>query len=217
MVRLLLLGAPGSGKGTQSEKIKNMFNIPVIATGDIFRKNISEGTAFGKKAQSFMDKGELVPDELVVEIVEDRLMQDDCRNGFLLDGFPRTVFQAEALNEFLVEKGEELTNVVFIELEDEELLRRISGRRVCRSCGRSFHVVSMKPKQDGVCDACGGELYQRSDDSEETAHNRIAVYMKETMPLVKFYEDQNILFRVDGKQDPEAVFENIKNALSETK
>ena len=175
-MNIVLLGPPGAGKGTQAARIVEKYGVPHISTGDIFRANIKAGTELGKRAQEYMNRGELVPDELVVEIATDRLAADDCKEGFLLDGFPRTVFQAEKLDEFMASKGRKIEHVLNIEVGRDDLMARLTGRRVCKSCGASFHVVNIPPKQEGICDNCGAELVQRADDNEETASNRIEVY-----------------------------------------
>lgn len=167
-MRLILLGAPGAGKGTQAEYLSKRFSIPHISTGDILRENVKNETELGKKAKEYMDKGLLVPDEIVIEIVKDRLSKEDCKNGFLLDGFPRTIAQAEALDKVLEELGQKIDKVLNIEVPDEKILERMSGRRICKNCGASFHVIYRPPQKEGVCDVCGGELYQREDDKEET-------------------------------------------------
>ena len=214
-MNLILLGPPGAGKGTQAAKIIEKYDIPHISTGDIFRANIKEGTELGKKAQEYMNKGELVPDELVVEIATDRLKADDCKNGFLLDGFPRTVFQAEELDKFLEARGSAVDHVLDIEVDREELMKRLTGRRVCSKCGASFHVVSIPPKKEGICDVCGAELIQRKDDNEETAANRIEVYNKETRPLVDYYEKAGNISHIDGAAGLENVFNTIAGILGE--
>lgn len=215
MLRLILLGPPGAGKGTQAAKIVEKYHIPHISTGDIFRKNIKEETPLGKEAQGYMDKGELVPDQLVVEIVEDRLMEPDCKNGWLLDGFPRTVFQGEMLDRFLEERREALDKVLNIEIEPEILKERISGRRICKSCGATYHASNMPPKEEGRCDLCGGGLYQRKDDTVETVDNRIKVYEENTRPLVLYYEKTDRLVRIDGAGALDKVFADIAAALGE--
>jgi len=212
-VRLILLGPPGAGKGTQAEFIVENFEVPHISTGDIFRKNIKEGTELGIRAKSFIDKGALVPDSLVVEIVEARLKEADCINGFLLDGFPRTVFQAEELDKVLEKMGEDLTAVLNIKVNPELLVARAVGRRICKSCGATYHVTNNPSTVEGVCDKCGGELYQRSDDIEETVANRINVYMNETSPLIHYYEERGKLVNIDGEQDIKIVSSDIVNAL----
>ena len=213
MVRTILLGPPGAGKGTQAERMIEKYNIPHISTGDIFRENIKNGTELGKKAQEYMNKGELVPDSLVIEIATDRLTKDDCKEGFLLDGFPRTVEQAEALDEFLAKDGKKIDHVLDIEVGREELMIRLTGRRVCSKCGASFHVVNIPPKQEGICDVCGAELIQRKDDNEETAANRIEVYNKETKPLIDYYEKAGCIAHIDGTTGLENVFNTITEIL----
>lgn len=215
MLRTILLGPPGAGKGTQAVKIVEKYGIPHISTGDIFRENIKNGTELGKKAQEYMNRGELVPDELVVEIATDRLLKDDCKEGFLLDGFPRTVFQAEKLDEFLKAHGQKLDVVIDIEVEKQELLTRLTGRRVCRKCGASYHIVNIPPKKEGICDICGGELFQRDDDTVETVENRIEVYKAQTMPLVDYYKKAGNLAEIDGSGDLDRVFADIVKALGE--
>ncbi|MGN0659513.1 MAG: adenylate kinase [Emergencia sp.] len=215
MLRTVLLGPPGAGKGTQAVKIVERYNIPHISTGDIFRENIKNGTELGKKAQEYMNKGELVPDDLVIEIATTRLLADDCSNGFLLDGFPRTVYQAEKLDAFLEEHGMKLDKVIDIEVEKEELITRLTGRRVCRQCGASFHVVNIPPKKEGICDICGGELFQRADDTVETVENRIEVYNQQTMPLVDYYKKADNIVTIDGALPLETVFAEIVKAIGE--
>lgn len=211
-MRLILLGPPGAGKGTQAKSIIDEYKIPHISTGDIFRKNIKEGTPLGQKAKDFIDKGLLVPDELVVDLVKSRLDEDDCKDGFLLDGFPRTLVQATALEEVLGESMK-LDYVINIEVKKELLVDRITGRRMCKDCGAAFHVSFNPPKKESVCDLCDGELYQRKDDTVETVASRIDVYLNETMPLVDFYTKKDILLNVDGEQKIAKVFEDIKKAL----
>ncbi len=215
MIRTILLGPPGAGKGTQAVSIVDKYGIPHISTGDIFRENIKNGTELGKKAQEYINRGELVPDDLVCDIATDRLLKDDCKNGFLLDGFPRTVYQAEKLDEFLKACGQKLDKVLDLEVEETELMKRLTGRRVCKACGASFHVVNIPPKKEGVCDICGGELLQRPDDNEETAKNRIDVYRKETFPLVEYYEKAGNLAKIDGAASLEDTFKAIVEALGE--
>jgi adenylate kinase len=213
MLRTILLGPPGAGKGTQAERIIEKYNIPHISTGDIFRENIKKGTELGKKAQEYMNKGELVPDDLVCEIATTRLLEDDCKNGFLLDGFPRTVYQAQKLDEFLAAHDSKLDKVLDLEVGEDELMRRITGRRVCRDCGATYHVVNFPPKVPGKCDKCGGVLIQRSDDNEDTAKNRIAVYKEQTEPLIDYYEKAGNIVHVDGSISPENTFGQIEKAL----
>ncbi|MDD7512468.1 MAG: adenylate kinase [Clostridiales bacterium] len=213
MLRTILLGPPGAGKGTQAVKIVEKYNIPHISTGDIFRENIKNETELGNRAKAYMDRGELVPDELVVEIATDRLTKDDCKNGFLLDGFPRTIFQAEKLDEFLAQRGEKIDKVINIDVEKDALVKRITGRRVCKSCGASYHVVNIPPKKDGVCDLCNGELIQRADDTEETVLNRIDVYNKQTKPLVDYYDKAGVIINIDGNKDLDDVLADIVKGL----
>lgn len=213
MLRTILLGPPGAGKGTQAVKIVEKYNIPHISTGDIFRENIKNKTELGNRAKAYMDRGELVPDELVVEIATDRLTKDDCKNGFLLDGFPRTIFQAEKLDEFLTKRGEKIDKVINIDVEKDALVKRITGRRVCKSCGASYHVVNIPPKKEGVCDLCSGELIQRADDTEETVLNRIDVYNKQTKPLVDYYDKAGVIINIDGNKDLDDVLADIVKGL----
>ena len=215
MLRTVLLGPPGAGKGTQAVRIVEKYNVPHISTGDIFRENIKNGTELGKKAQEYMNKGELVPDDLVIEIATTRLLADDCKEGFLLDGFPRTVYQAEKLDAFLEEHGMKLDKVIDIEVEKEELVTRLTGRRVCKACGASFHVVNIPPKTEGICDNCGGELFQRADDTVETVENRIAVYIEQTMPLVEYYTAAGNIAVINGAEALDTVFDAIVEAIGE--
>ncbi len=212
-MRLILLGPPGAGKGTQAVNIIKKYNIPHISTGDIFRKNIKEGTDLGLKAKEYIDKGLLVPDELTVAIVKDRLSEKDCQAGFLLDGFPRTVNQADALDVELKNLNYELDNVININVEKEELIERAVGRRVCKDCGATFHIKFNPPKNENICDVCGGELIQRKDDTVETVTTRIEVYLDQTEPLIDYYGKKGILVNIDGKQDIDKVFEDIVASL----
>ncbi len=207
------MGPPGAGKGTQAEKLTEILNIPHISTGDMFRKAIKDQTDLGKQAKSFMDKGELVPDEVTVGIVKDRITEKDCGNGFLLDGFPRTVVQADALAKMLEDLGIKLNSVINVEVPYEELIGRLTGRRICRSCGATYHMVFNPPKDEGVCDKCGGELYQRDDDTEETAKNRLLVYEKQTAPLLEYYNNTGLLVNINGNQSMEEVLADILKVL----
>lgn len=211
-MKLVLLGPPGAGKGTQAAKLIEKYNVPHISTGDIFRDNIKNKTELGVKAQGYISRGELVPDDLVIEIALDRLNADDCKNGFLLDGFPRTTKQAQALDEYLAAKDQKLDRVLDINVGEEILVDRLTTRRVCRNCGATYNTKGMPPKKEGVCDLCGGELYQRADDTEETVHNRIRVYNAETRPLIEYYEKAGNIVHLDGAIGLEPLFnEIIKN------
>lgn len=207
------MGPPGAGKGTQAEKLTEILNIPHISTGDMFRKAIKDQTDLGKQAKSFMDKGELVPDEVTVGIVKDRIKEEDCKNGFLLDGFPRTVVQANALGKMLEDLGIKLDSVINVEVPYEDLIGRLTGRRICRSCGATYHMIFNPPKGEGVCDKCGGELYQRDDDTEETAKNRLLVYEKQTAPLLEYYNNTGLLVNINGNQLMEEVLAEILKVL----
>ena len=210
---ILLMGPPGAGKGTQAEKLIRDYGIPQIATGDMFRAAVKSGTALGKEAKSYMDKGALVPDEVTIGIVEERLLAEDCKDGFLLDGFPRTIAQAEALDAFLKKNGIKLDAVLDVNVPQEILVRRMVGRRVCKNCGATFHVEFNAPKVEGICDNCGSPLIQRADDTEATAKNRLTVYDNQTAPLLEFYKKQNILKTVNGDQPLDKVFDDIKVVL----
>ncbi|MBU5315927.1 adenylate kinase [Clostridium bornimense] len=214
-MNLVLLGPPGAGKGTQAKSIATEYGIPHISTGDIFRKNIAEETPLGKKAKEYIDQGLLVPDQLTIDIVKDRLSQDDCKKGFLLDGFPRTVFQAESLDKMLQEDDKKIDVALLIEVPREDILKRMTGRRVCGSCGASYHVVFNPTKVEGICDACGKEVIQRKDDKEDTVKERLTVYDNQTQPLISYYKECNKLSEVDGTQAIDKVFEDIKSLLGE--
>lgn len=213
-MRLLIMGRPGAGKGTQAANIKEYYGIPHISTGDMFRAAIKEGTELGKLAKSYMDKGALVPDEVTIGIVKERLLKDDCKKGFLLDGFPRNVLQAEALDSFMKEQGISLDAVLDVNVDASILIRRIVGRRICKTCGATYHIDFNKPKKEGICDNCGTPLIQRADDTIETAGSRLEVYDKQTAPLLAYYEKQNLLKTVNGDQEFNKVFEDIKAVLA---
>lgn len=212
-MRLVLLGPPGAGKGTQASAIVKEYNIPHISTGDIFRANIKEGTELGKKAKEYMDKGLLVPDELVVTIVKDRLTKDDCANGFLLDGFPRTVNQAEALDAELLLMGIKLDKVVNIDADSSVLIERAIGRRICKECGATYHIKFNPPKNEGVCDLDNAPLFQRDDDVEATVATRINVYQNQTQPLINYYQQKGLILNVDGTRPIDDIFNSIVKAL----
>lgn len=207
------MGLPGAGKGTQAERIVNDYQIPHISTGDMFRAAIKEGTELGLQAKSFMDKGELVPDEVTIGIVRERLSKDDCSKGFLLDGFPRTVPQAEALEDLLKELERPIDSVINIDVDQSILLERLTGRRICKQCGATYHLVFNPPAKEGVCDKCGGELYQRADDNEETVGTRLEVNLKQSKPLLSFYEEKGYLRNINGQQDINKVYEEIQTLL----
>ncbi len=212
-MKIIMLGAPGAGKGTHAKKISEKYNIPHISTGDIFRANIKEGTDLGKKAKEYMDQGLLVPDELTCDLVMDRIQQDDCKNGFVLDGFPRTIPQAEALTAALEKIGEKMDYALDIEIADEKIVERMGGRRVCVKCGTPFHIVNIPPKQEGICDNCGGELQFRADDQPETVLKRLGVYHEQTQPLIEYYDKQGILKEIDGTKSVEEGFASIVEIL----
>ena len=215
-MRLVILGPPGAGKGTQADFIIDKYKVPHISTGDIFRENIKNGTDLGKKAKSYMDKGLLVPDQVVIDIVKDRLTWDDTKKGFLLDGFPRTVAQAVALDAFLDSQNKKLDSVININVDTGILVERAVGRRVCKSCGATYHVKNKAPKEEGKCDKCGGPLFQRDDDTEDTVKTRIQVYFDQTSPLIDYYKAQNLLLDVDGKGDMKETFKRIEKSLDAT-
>lgn len=208
-MKLVILGPPGAGKGTQAEYIVEKYNIPHISTGDIFRENIKNNTELGKEAKSYMDKGLLVPDDLVIALVEDRLNKDDAKEGFLLDGFPRTVAQAVSLDSILDKNDDKLTKVINISVDSEILIERAVGRRVCKTCGMTYHVKFNPPKEEGICDKDGTKLIQRDDDTEETVKTRISVYFDQTAPLIDYYRAQNLLIDIDGAKDIDKVFNDI--------
>ena len=212
-MKIIMLGAPGAGKGTQAKKIADKYQVPHISTGDIFRANIKNGTELGMKAKTYMDQGLLVPDELVVDLVVDRLGQEDCANGCVLDGFPRTIPQAESLDAALAAKGEAIDYAIDVDVPDENIINRMSGRRACVACGATYHIVHIPTKVEGVCDRCGESLILRDDDKPETVKKRLDVYHAQTQPLIDYYTSKNVLKRVDGTQDMEAVFQAIVDIL----
>ena len=212
-MRVVLVGPPGAGKGTQAQFIASHLSIPKISTGDIFRANVSGGTELGKLAKEYMDRGDLVPDEVTVAMVRDRLGEDDAQEGFLLDGFPRNVPQAEILKKMLAEWGSSLDVVLELVVDDEEVVRRLAGRRTCRSCGKVWHVDFDPPAREGVCDACGGRLFQRDDDREDTIRHRLEVYQEQTSPLISFYADEGILVGVDATGPVEEITQRALAAL----
>ena len=212
-MRLILLGPPGVGKGTQASNIVEKYDIPHISTGDMFRTNIKSNTPLGIEAKGYMDKGLLVPDELVISMVKDRLLEEDCKDGFLLDGFPRTIDQGVALDKELHEMNIKLDKVVNIQADKDVLIKRITGRRVCKSCGATYHVTNLPPKVEGICDIDGGELYQREDDKIETVATRIEVYFKQTEPLIDYYRQKDLILDVDGTRGIKEIFETIVSSL----
>lgn len=213
-MKIVMLGAPGAGKGTQAQMIADQYKIPHISTGDIFRENVKNGTELGMEAKKYMDQGALVPDELTVRILLDRVDRDDCKNGYVLDGFPRTIPQAEVLDKALRKIGEKIDYAINVDVPDENIIKRMSGRRACLTCGATFHIEHIPPKQEGICDKCGKELIQREDDKEETVKNRLEVYHKQTQPLIDFYTEQNVLRTVDGTADMKDVFAAINEILA---
>ena len=208
-MKIIMLGAPGAGKGTQAKMIAEKYGIPHISTGDIFRYNIKNGTELGKEAKKYMDQGLLVPDELTVKILLDRVAQDDCKNGYVLDGFPRTIPQAEVLEEALTKLGDRIDYAINVEVPDENIVKRMGGRRACVNCGATYHIVNIPPKKEGICDNCGSELILRDDDKPETVKNRLSVYHKQTQPLIDFYNGKGVLRTVDGTVDMKDVFNAI--------
>lgn len=213
-MNIILLGPPGAGKGTQAKMLIDQYQIPQISTGDILRAAVKEGTSLGKEAKSFMDKGELVPDSVVIGIVEERIQEPDCTKGYMLDGFPRTVPQAEALDGMLGKLNAEIDHVVSIEVANDELVKRLTGRRTCRECGAGYHVMFDPPKVEGVCDKCGGELYQRDDDNEDTVRSRLNVYESQTLPLIDYYKVQGKIRPIDGVGEIKEIFGRITSVLS---
>ena len=212
-MKIIMLGAPGAGKGTQAKQIADRYGIPHISTGDIFRANLKAGTPLGLQAKSYMDKGDLVPDDLTCALVVDRIAQPDAANGFVLDGFPRTIPQADALTKALEERGEQMDYAIDIEVPDENIVTRMGGRRACTACGATYHIVNIPPKQEGICDRCGGQLVLRDDDRPETVAKRLSVYHEQTQPLISYYQERGILKSVDGTQDMQAVFDAITAIL----
>jgi adenylate kinase len=212
-MNIILLGPPGAGKGTQAKRLIDKYSIPQISTGDMLRAALKEGTALGLEAKKYMDKGELVPDSVVIGLVKERIQQKDCAKGYMLDGFPRNVSQAEALDKMLAELKQKIDDVICIEVPNEELLGRLTGRRTCRSCGAGYHVMFDPPKKEGVCNKCNGELYQRDDDNETTVKSRLDVYAKQTEPLIGYYKNQGKLRSINGVGDMEAIFSLITGVL----
>ncbi|WP_154837679.1 adenylate kinase [Staphylococcus sp. Marseille-Q1834] len=216
-MNIILMGLPGAGKGTQASEIVKKFPIPHISTGDMFRKAIKDETDLGKEAKSYMDRGELVPDEVTVGIVKERISEDDAKKGFLLDGFPRTIDQAEALNNIMSELGRNIDAVINIEVPEEELMNRLTGRRICEKCGTTYHLVFNPPKVDGVCDIDGGKLYQREDDNPETVSNRLSVNVKQSKPILEYYEEKGVLKNIDGAKDIDQVTKDVIDILDQLK
>ncbi len=208
-MKIIMLGAPGAGKGTQAKKIADRYHIPHISTGDIFRANIKAGTELGKKAKEFMDQGLLVPDEVTIGMLMDRISEEDCKDGYILDGFPRTIPQAESLTKALAEKGTSVDFAINVDVPDENIIHRMGGRRACLNCGATYHIEYAAPKTEGVCDKCGSALVLRDDDQPETVKKRLNVYHEQTQPLIEYYGNANVLKEVDGTQDLEKVFEDI--------
>ena len=213
-MKIIMLGAPGAGKGTQAKMIAKEYGIPHVSTGDIFRANIKEGTELGKEAKTYMDAGQLVPDELTVKILLDRVAKDDCKNGYVLDGFPRTIPQAEVLDEALTKLGDKIDYAIDVDVPDENIVRRMGGRRACVTCGATYHIEHVPPKAEGICDTCGSELILRDDDKPETVSNRLKVYHDQTQPLIDFYTKKGVLKSVDGTVDMMDVFAAIKEILA---
>ncbi|WP_436854791.1 adenylate kinase [Staphylococcus caeli] len=216
-MNIILMGLPGAGKGTQASEIVKKFPIPHISTGDMFRKAIKDETDLGKEAKSYMDRGELVPDEVTVGIVKDRISEDDAKKGFLLDGFPRTIEQAEALNNIMQELDRKIDAVINIEVPEEELMNRLTGRRICEKCGTTYHLVFNPPKVDGICDLDGGKLYQREDDNPETVANRLNVNVKQSKPILEFYDNKDVLKNIDGSRDIKVVTKDVIDILEDLK
>jgi adenylate kinase len=213
-MKIIMLGAPGAGKGTQAKKLAAKYSIPHISTGDIFRANIKNGTELGKKAKVYMDQGLLVPDELVVDLIMDRFQEPDCANGYVLDGFPRTIPQAEALDAALARNNDRIEYAIDVDVADAVIIKRMSGRRACVACGATYHIVNIPPKKEGICDVCGKELILRDDDKPETVEKRLKVYHEQTQPLIDYYKGKGILKSVDGTKDPEVTFDEIVSILN---
>ena len=214
-MKIIMLGAPGAGKGTQAKKIAEKYQIPHISTGDIFRANIKGGTELGMKAKTFMDQGMLVPDEITIGMLMDRIVQEDCINGYVLDGFPRTIPQAESLTKALAERGEKVDYAINVDVPDENIINRMSGRRACLGCGATYHITFNPPVKEGICDTCGQELVLRDDDKPETVKKRLDVYHQQTQPLIDYYKNAEVLAEVDGTQPMDAVFQGIVEILGE--
>lgn len=212
-MRIIILGAPGAGKGTQAKKLSAKYNIPHISTGDIFRSIIKKGTELGKLAKEYIDKGLLVPDNLVLELIMDRFAEADCQNGYVLDGFPRTIPQAEALDEALTKSGKKIDYAIEVDVSDSAIIKRMSGRRVCLTCGATYHLVTIPPKKDGICDVCGSELILRDDDKPDTVKKRLEVYHEQTQPLLDYYKGKGVLKTVDGLKDADETFQDIVEIL----
>ena len=212
-MKIVMLGAPGAGKGTQAKKIAGKYGIPHVSTGDIYRANIKNGTKLGMQAKAYMDAGKLVPDEITIGMLLDRIHQEDCEKGYVLDGFPRTIPQAESLTAALKERGESIDYAIDVDVPGENIIRRMSGRRACLSCGATYHIVYNAPKKEGVCDQCGEPLVLRDDDKPETVQNRLNVYHRQTQPLIDYYKKEGVLAQVDGTQDMEQVFQDIVKIL----
>ena len=214
-MKIIMLGAPGAGKGTQAIQIAEKYKIPHVSTGDLFRSNISQKTELGMEAKGYMDAGKLVPDELTVRMLLDRVAQDDCKNGYVLDGFPRNIAQAEVLEEEVSKLGDKIDFAIDIEVPDENIVKRMSGRRACLKCGNTYHIEHVPPKKEGICDNCGSELVLRADDAPETVLKRLSVYHEQTQPLIDFYKKENILVTIDGTQDMNKVFADVVKVLGE--
>jgi adenylate kinase len=212
-MKIIMLGAPGAGKGTQAKKIAEKYQIPHVSTGDIFRSNIKEGTELGMKAKGYIDQGGLVPDELTIGMLMDRIQKEDCKNGYVLDGFPRTIPQAESLTNALLERGQKIDSAINVDVPDENIIKRMSGRRACLSCGATYHIVHNPSKNEGICDVCGEKLVLRDDDKPETVKKRLTVYHDQTKPLIDYYKKAGVLTSVDGTQDMNLVFNDITAVL----